>query len=90
MTTPNWSFLQLYYVTKQTFTGDSSNSLLSQVCSKVKSDVAEKLITKWYKREAEWAEVRENFSDDKKFLKAWSEYLLPYRAARKAMELADV
>lgn len=90
MTAANWSFLQLYYVTKQTFTGDSSNSLLSQVCSKVKSDEAERLIAKWYKKDSEWAEVRENFSDDKKFLKAWSEYLLPYRIARKAMELADV
>lgn len=90
MTAQDWSFLQLYYVTKQTFTGDSSNSLLSQVCSKVKSDEAEKLITKWYKKEAEWAEVRESFADDKKFFKAWSEYLLPYRIARKTMELADV
>lgn len=77
-------------MTKQTFTGDSSNSLLSQVCSKVKSDAAEKLIPKWYKQDAEWAEVRENFNTDKEFLKAWSEYLLPYRIARKAMELADV
>lgn len=90
MTAPSWSFLQLYYVTKQTFTGDSSNSLLSRVCSKVKSDEAERLITKWYKKEAEWSEVRESFVDDKKFLKAWSEYLLPYRVARKAMELANV
>lgn len=90
MTAPNWSFLQLYYVTKQTFTGDSSNSLLSQVCSKVKSDEAERLITKWYKKDTEWAEVRETYGDDKKFLRAWSEYLLPYRIARKAMELADV
>lgn len=90
MIAPDWTFLQLYYVTKQTFTGDSSNCLLSQVCSKVKSDVAEKLITKWYKKEAEWSEVRDSFSDDKKFLKAWSEYLLPYREARKASELANV
>ena len=90
MTASDWSFLQLYYVTKQTFTGDSSNSLLSQVCSKVKSDLAEKLIVKWYKGEAEWSEVREAYGDDRKFLKAWSEYLLPYREARKASELANV
>lgn len=90
MTTPNWSFLQLYYVTKQVFTGDSSNCLLSQVCSKVKSDVAEKLIAEWYKKEAKWAKVREAYSSDEEFLKAWSEYLLPYRTARKALELADV
>ena len=90
MTAPNWTFLQLYFVTKQVYTGDSKSSLLQQVCSRIKADVAEKLIGKWYMKQAEWAEVRENFEDDKKFLKAWSEYLLPYREARKAAEMADV
>lgn len=90
MTAPNWTFLQLYYVTRQTFTGDSSSSLLSKVCSAVKNDYAEKLVSKWYHNGSEWSEVREHYNDDKKFLKEWSQYLLVFREARKASELADV
>lgn len=82
MTQSGWSFLQLYYVTRVVFTGDSKKSPLADICQKVKDDIHEKLIDKWYKGQPEWDEVRNHYGSDKEFLKKWDEYLLPYREGR--------
>lgn len=90
MRASGWNFLQLYYVTKHTYTGSGEGSILDRMAKKVKDDSAIKLPRKWYDNSQEWEELRSFYSCDDEVLKAWDEFLLPYREARKRRELGDV